>query len=60
MKQYHAIAVGTGSAVYVVDGIMQRNPEIRAAVIDKDDLGSTLSVRPVYFLIDSSAFIAIS
>src|SRR3972149_5630292 len=29
MKEYDVIAVGTGSAMYVVDGMMQRNPDIK-------------------------------
>jgi len=37
MKEYDVIAIGTGSAMYVLDGMMQRNPNIRVAVIDKDD-----------------------
>jgi dihydrolipoamide dehydrogenase len=45
MKEYDVIAVGTGSAMYVVDGMMQRNPEIRAAVIDKDDPGGICLTR---------------
>ena len=45
MKEYDVIAVGTGSAMYVVDGILRRNPEIRAAVIDKDDPGGICLTR---------------
>jgi hypothetical protein len=32
MKEYDVIAIGTGSAIYVIDGMMQRNPNIRVAV----------------------------
>ena len=39
------VAVGTGSAMYVVDGMLRRNPEIRAAVIDKDDPGGICLTR---------------
>lgn len=45
MEEYDVIAVGTGSAMYVVDGMMQRNPQIRAAVIDKDDPGGICLTR---------------
>jgi mycothione reductase len=45
MKEYDVIAVGTGSAMYVVDGMLRRNPEIRAAVIDKDDPGGICLTR---------------
>ena len=39
LKEYDVIAIGTGSAVYVVDGMMQRNPNINVAVINKDEPG---------------------
>lgn len=45
MKEYDVIAVGTGSAVYVVDGMLQRNPQIKAAVIDKDEPGGICLTR---------------
>jgi len=45
MKEYDVVAVGTGSAMYVVDGMLQRNPEMRAAVIDKDDPGGICLTR---------------
>lgn len=45
IKEYDLIAVGTGSAMYVVDGMMQRNPEIKVAVIDKDELGGICLTR---------------
>ena len=45
MKEYDAIAVGTGSAMYVVDGMMQRNPNIKVAVIDKDEPGGICLTR---------------
>ena len=35
MKEYDAISIGTGSAMSVVDAMLQRNPNLRAAVIDK-------------------------
>ena len=45
MKEYDAIAIGTGSAMYVLDGMMQRNPNIRVAVIDKDEPGGICLTR---------------
>jgi len=45
MKEYDAIAIGTGSAMYVVDGMMQRNPNIKVAVIDKDEPGGICLTR---------------
>ena len=45
MKEYDVIAVGTGSAIYVVDGMLRRNPEMKAAVIDKDDPGGICLTR---------------
>lgn len=45
MKEYDVIAVGTGSAMYVVDGMIQRDPKIRAAVIDKDEPGGICLTR---------------
>ncbi|MGA2626546.1 MAG: dihydrolipoyl dehydrogenase [Candidatus Bathyarchaeia archaeon] len=45
MKEYDVIAIGTGSAMYVVDGMMQRNPNIKVAVIDKDEPGGICLTR---------------
>lgn len=45
MKDYDVIAVGTGSAMYVVDAMIQRNPAIKAAVIDKDEPGGICLTR---------------
>jgi mycothione reductase len=45
MKEYDVIAIGTGSAMYVLDGMMQRNPNLRAAVIDKDEPGGICLTR---------------
>jgi mycothione reductase len=45
MKEYDVIAVGTGSAVYVVDGMMRKDPRVKAAVIDKDDPGGICLTR---------------
>ena len=45
MKEYDVIAIGTGSAMYVVDGMMQRDPNIKVAVIDKDEPGGICLTR---------------
>lgn len=45
MKEYDVIAIGTGSAMYVIDGMMQRNPNIKVAVIDKDEPGGICLTR---------------
>src|SRR5881409_2293561 len=37
MKQYDLITIGTGSAMNIVDAMIQENPNIRVAVIDKDE-----------------------
>jgi mycothione reductase len=45
MKEYDVIAIGTGSAMYVIDGMMQRNANIKVAVIDKDEPGGICLTR---------------
>jgi len=45
LKEYAVIAIGTGSAMYVLDGMMQRDPSMRAAVIDKDEPGGICLTR---------------
>lgn len=45
MKEYDAIAVGTGSAMNILDAMMQRNPNIKIAVIDKDEPGGICLTR---------------
>ena len=39
MKEYDLIAIGTGSAMRVVNGMITENPAARIAVIDKDEPG---------------------
>lgn len=39
MKEYDLIAIGTGSAMRVVNGMIAENPDARIAVIDKDEPG---------------------
>jgi dihydrolipoamide dehydrogenase len=45
LKEYDVIAIGTGSGIYVVNDMMQRNPNIKAAVIDKDEPGGICLTR---------------
>jgi mycothione reductase len=45
MRKYHIIAVGSGSAMYVVGPFLERYPEARAAVIDKDEPGGICLTR---------------
>jgi len=45
MKQYDLITIGTGSAMNIVDAMMQENPKIRVAVIDKDEPGGICLTR---------------
>jgi len=45
MKEYDVIGVGTGSAMYVIDAMMQRNPNVKVAVIDKDEPGGICLTR---------------
>jgi len=39
------IAIGTGSAMNVLDGMIQRSPDLKAAVIDKDEPGGICLTR---------------
>jgi dihydrolipoamide dehydrogenase len=39
MKEYGLILIGTGSAMNIVNPFLQRNPQAKIAVIDKDDPG---------------------
>jgi len=39
MKKYDLIAIGTGSAMNIVSAVQQSNPEMKIAVIDKDEPG---------------------
>jgi len=45
MKQYDLISIGTGSAMSIVEAMIQKNPEIRVAVIDKDEPGGICLTR---------------
>ena len=45
MKQYDLIVVGTGSAMNLVEPMIQRNPAVKIAVIDKDEPGGICLTR---------------
>jgi mycothione reductase len=45
MKEYDLIAIGTGSAMSIVSAMIQENPHMRAAVIDKDEPGGICLTR---------------
>lgn len=45
MKEYNLIAIGTGSAMNIVEAFLQRNPRSKVAVIDKDEPGGICLTR---------------
>ena len=45
MKEYDLIAIGTGSAMSIVDAMIQENPDMRVAIIDKDEPGGICLTR---------------
>jgi mycothione reductase len=45
MKQYDLIVIGTGSAMNLVDPMLNRNPGMKIAVIDKDEPGGICLTR---------------
>ena len=45
MKEYDLIAIGSGSAMNIVDAMLQRDPNIRVAVVDKDEPGGICLTR---------------
>lgn len=45
MKEYDLIVIGTGSVMSLVDPMIQRNPRIKIAVIDKDQPGGICLTR---------------
>jgi dihydrolipoamide dehydrogenase len=45
MKEYDYIAIGSGSVMGIVSAIMQKHPNARIAVIDKDDPGGICLTR---------------
>jgi len=45
MKEYDLISIGTGSAMSVVEAMIRENPELRVAIIDKDEPGGICLTR---------------
>ncbi len=45
MKKYDVITVGTGSGMNVVEPMIQADPQIKVAVIDKDEPGGICLTR---------------
>jgi mycothione reductase len=45
MKEYDLIVIGSGSAMNIVDPMIQENPQTRIAVIDKDEPGGICLTR---------------
>lgn len=45
VKEYDIVAIGSGSAVSVVDGWLQQHPQSRGAIIDKDAPGGICLTR---------------
>ena len=39
LKEYDIIAIGTGSAMNIISSVINNNPELKVAVIDKDEPG---------------------
>jgi len=39
LKDYDIIAIGTGSAMNIIPALLNSNPELKIAVIDKDEPG---------------------
>lgn len=45
MKEYDLISIGTGSAMIIVDAMLQDRPDMKVAVIDKDEPGGICLTR---------------
>jgi mycothione reductase len=45
MKEYDLISIGTGSAINIVELMIQHNPTLKVAVIDKDEPGGICLTR---------------
>lgn len=48
LKEYDLIAIGTGSAMNIVEAMVRQNPQLKVAVIDKDEPGE-YALRAVAF-----------
>ena len=45
MREYDLISIGTGSAMNIVDAMIREKPDLKVAVIDKDDPGGICLTR---------------
>lgn len=45
MKEYDLISIGSGSAMAIVEAMIQENPKVKVAVIDKDEPGGICLTR---------------
>jgi mycothione reductase len=45
MKEYDLISIGTGSAMHIVDAMLRSNPNLKVAIIDKDEPGGICLTR---------------
>jgi len=45
MKEYDFIVIGTGSAMEIVNAIVQEHPNVKIAIIDKDEPGGICLTR---------------
>ncbi len=45
MKEYDLISIGTGSAMNIVAAMLEKNPNLKVAVIDKDEPGGICLTR---------------
>lgn len=45
MKEYDVVVVGTGSAMNIVEAMLQEEPKLKVAVVDKDDPGGICLTR---------------
>lgn len=45
MKEYDLIVIGTGSGMNYVDSILEKNPDFKVAVVDKDEPGGICLTR---------------
>jgi mycothione reductase len=45
LKEYDLIAIGTGSAMNIVEAMVRQNPQLKVAVIDKDEPGGICLTR---------------
>jgi dihydrolipoamide dehydrogenase len=45
MKEYDVITIGSGSAMNIVSAMMQSNPRVKVAVVDKDEPGGICLTR---------------